>query len=262
MVQNLHLISNTNSPTPLDIWLPTSKYVKPLIANQVAAGYFRNFDNNRFETSLEVYYKDMQNVLDYKDGAELFLNENLETELLTGTGYAYGMEVLVKKQEGKFTGWIGYTLAKSMREVPGINNGSAYPSTYDRTHDISVVLNYDINQLFSLSSSWVFATGNPVTYPVAKYDVQGNTLFYYSERNSNRIPNYHRLDFSANYNFRKNEHRKVKQSLNVSVYNVYARRNAYSIYFRQNEENPSVIEATRLSIIGTIIPSITYNINF
>jgi hypothetical protein len=262
MVQNLHLISNTNSPTPLDIWLPTSKYIKPLIANQVAAGYFRNFDNNKFETSLEVYYKDMQNVLDYKDGAELFLNENLETELLTGTGYAYGMEVLIKKQEGQFTGWIGYTLAKSMREVPGINNGNPYPSTYDRTHDISVVMNYDINKLFSLSSSWVFATGNPVTYPVAKYDVQGNTLFYYSERNSNRIPNYHRLDFSANYNFKKNEHRKVKQSLNVSVYNVYARRNAYSIYFRQNEENPSVIEATRLSIIGTVIPSITYNINF
>jgi hypothetical protein len=262
MVQNLHLISNTNSPTPLDIWLPTSKYIKPLIANQVAAGYFRNFDNNRFETSLEVYYKDMQNVLDYKDGAELFLNENLETELLTGSGYAYGMEVLVKKQEGKLTGWVGYTLATSMREVPGINNGEAYPSTYDRTHDISVVLNYDINQLFSLSSSWVLATGNPVTYPVAKYDVQGNTLFYYSERNSNRIPNYHRLDFSANYNFRKNENRNVKQSINVSLYNVYARRNAYSIYFRQNEQNPSVIEATRLSIVGTIIPSITYNINF
>jgi hypothetical protein len=149
-----------------------------------------------------------------------------------------------------------------MREVPGINDGKAYPSTYDRTHDISVVLNYDLNKLFSLSSSWVFSTGNPVTYPVAKYDVQGNTLFYYSERNSNRIPNYHRLDFSANYNFKKNEHRNVKQSLNISVYNVYARRNAYSIYFRQNEENPSVIEATRLSIIGTVIPSITYNINF
>jgi hypothetical protein len=262
MVQNLHLISNTNSPTPLDIWLPTSKYIKPLIANQVAAGYFRNFDNNKFETSLEVYYKDLQNVLDYKDGAELFLNENLETELLTGTGYAYGMEALIKKQEGQFTGWVGYTLARSMREVPGINNGEAYPSTYDRTHDISVVLNYDINKLFSLSSSWVFSTGNPVTYPVAKYDVQGNTLFYYSERNSNRIPSYHRLDFSANYNFKKNENRKVKQSLNVSLYNVYARRNAYSVYFRQNEANPSVIETTRLSIIGTIIPSITYNINF
>jgi len=230
--------------------------------NQVAAGYFQNFYENTYETSLEFYYKDMQNVLDYKDGAELFLNEDLETELLTGTGYAYGMELMIKKQEGQFTGWASYTLAKSMREIQGINNGNPYPSTYDRTHDLSLVSNYDINKKFSLSASWVFSTGNPVTYPVAKYYVQGNTLFYYSERNSNRIPNYHRLDLSFNYNFKKNESRKVKQSLNVSLYNVYSRRNAYSIYFRPNEDNSAVIEATRLSIVGSIIPSITYNINF
>jgi hypothetical protein len=262
MVQNLHLISNTNSPTPLDIWLPTSKFIKPLIADQVAAGYFRNFANNAFETSLEVYYKEIKNVLDYKDGAELFLNEDLETELLTGSGYAYGMEFLVKKQEGKITGWLGYTLARSMRKVPGINEGRAYPSTYDRTHDVSLVLNYDLNRRLSLGANWVFSTGKPVTYPVAKYDVQGNPLFYYSERNSHRIPDYHRLDFSLTYNPEKNESRKVKRSLNVSLYNVYARRNAYSIYFRQNEDNPNVIDATRLSIIGTIIPSVTYNITF
>ncbi|WP_206610997.1 TonB-dependent receptor [Mariniphaga sediminis] len=262
MVQNLHLISNTNSPTPLDIWLPTSKYIKPLISDQVAIGYFRNFADNAFETSLEVYYKDVKNVLDYKDGAELFLNEDLETELLTGSGYAYGMEFLVKKQEGKITGWLGYTLAKSMRKVPGINDGREYPSTYDRTHDISLVLNYELNRQVSLAANWVFSTGNPVTYPVAKYDVQGNTLFYYSERNGHRIPDYHRLDFSLTYNPKKNESRKVKRSLNVSLYNVYARRNAYSIYFRQNEDNPSLTEGTRLSIIGTIIPAITYNITF
>ncbi len=262
MAQNLHLISNTNSPTPLDIWLPSNKYIKPLIVNQLAAGYFRNFFNNVYETTLEVYYKDMQNVLDYKDGAELFLNEDLETELLTGTGYSYGMELMIKKQQGEFTGWASYTLAKSMREIPGINNGNPYPSTYDRTHDLSLVLNYDLNRKFSLSASWVFSTGNPVTYPVAKYNVQGNTLFYYSDRNSNRIPNYHRLDLSFNYNFKKNEYRKVKQSLNVSLYNVYSRRNAYSIYFRPNEDNPAIVEATRLSILGSIIPSVTYNINF
>ena len=262
MAQNLHLISNTNSPTPLDIWLPTSKYIKPLISNQVAAGYFRNFKQNTVETSVEVYYKDMQNVLDYKDGAELFLNEDLETELLNGSGYSYGLEFLAKKQEGRITGWLSYTLSKSMRKIPGINNGEAYPSTYDRTHDLSLVMNYEINERLSLSANWVFSTGNPVTYPVSKYDVQGNTLFYYSKRNGNRIPDYHRLDLSANFNSKKNEHRKVKRTWNVSLYNVYARRNAYSIYFRQNEDNPSVIEATRLSIIGTIIPSVTYNITF
>ncbi len=261
-VQNLHLISNTNSPTPLDIWLPSNKYIKPLISSQVAAGYFRNFNRNKFETSVEFYYKDIQNIIDYKDGAELFLNENLETELLRGSGYAYGMELMAKKQEGRFTGWVSYTLARSMRKVPGINNGEAYPSTYDRTHDVSVVLNHDLNSRFTVSANWVFSTGNPVTYPVAKYTVQGNTVFYYAERNSNRIPDYHRLDLSATWNPRKNETRKVKRSLNVSLYNVYARRNAYSIYFRQNEENPRITEATRLSIIGTIIPAITLNVNF
>jgi hypothetical protein len=262
MAQNLHLISNTNSPTPLDIWLPTNKYIKPLISNQVAAGYFWNFRQNTIETSVEAYYKKMQNVLDYKDGAELFLNEDLETELLTGNGYSYGLEFLVKKQEGKISGWMSYTLSKSMREIPGINDGKAYPSTYDRTHDLSLVLNYEVSQNISLSANWVFSTGNPATFPVAKYDVQDNTIFYYSKRNGNRIPDYHRLDLSANFNSKKNEHRKVKRTWNVSLYNVYARRNAYSIYFRQNEDNPSVIEATRLSIIGTIIPSVTYNITF
>ncbi|MGQ8337076.1 TonB-dependent receptor [Sunxiuqinia sp. A32] len=262
MVQNLHLISNTSSPTPLDVWLPTSKYIKPLIADQVALGYFRNFKNNAFETSAEIYYKDMKNVLDYKDGAELFLNEDIETELLHGDGYSYGLELMAKKLEGRVTGWASYTLARTMRKIPGINDGKAYPSTYDRTHDISLVVNYELNKRITLSSNWVYATGNPATYPVAKYDVQGNTVFFYSDRNSYRIPDYHRLDFSLTYNSKKNETRKVKRTLNISLYNVYARRNAYSVSFKQNEDNSMITEATRLSIIGSIIPSITYNFNF
>ncbi len=262
MAQNLHLISNTNSPTPLDIWLPSSTYIKPLIANQVGLGYFRNFKENMFETSAEVYYKKMENVIDYIDGAELFLKENLETELLHGSGYAYGLELYAKKQEGRLTGWVSYTLSKSMREIPGINEGKAYPSSYDRTHVASVVTNYDLSKRWNLSATWVFSTGNPTSYPIAKYDVQGNTMYYYASRNSNRIPDYHRLDVSLTYDFRKNDHRKFKQSLNFSIYNLYARRNAYSVYFRQNEDNPNVSEATRLSIIGSMIPSITYNFNF
>lgn len=262
MVQNLHLISNTNSPTPLDIWLPSNKYIKPLIANQVGLGYFRNFKQNMFETSAEVYYKDMKNVIDYIDGAELFLRENLETELLRGTGYAYGLELYAKKQEGRLTGWLSYTLAKSMRKIPGINNGKAYPSSYDRTHNVSLVTNYDLTKRWNLSASWVFATGSPTSYPIAKYDVQGNPMYYYADRNSNRIPDYHRLDVSLTYDFKKNAQRKVKQSINFSIYNLYARRNAYSVYFKQNEDNPNVTEATRLSIIGSMIPSVTYNFNF
>ena len=262
MVQNLHLISNTNSPTPLDIWLPSSTYIKPLIVNQVGLGYFRNFHKNMFETSAEVYYKKMENVIDYVDGAELFLKENLETELLHGSGYAYGLELYAKKQEGRLTGWLSYTLAKSIRKIPGINEGKAYPSSYDRTHNVSLVANYDLSKRWNFSTSWIFATGNPTSYPIAKYDVQGNTMYYYSARNSNRIPDYHRLDVSFTYDFKKNEHRKVKQSLNFSIYNLYARRNAYSVTFRQNEDNPNVSEATRLSIIGSMIPSVTYNFNF
>ena len=262
MVQNLHLISNTNSPTPLDIWLPSSTYIKPLVANQVGLGYFRNFKKNMFETSAEVYYKKMKNVIDYIDGAELFLKENLETELLHGSGYAYGLELYAKKQEGRLTGWLSYTLAKSMRKIPGINEGKAYPSSYNRTHNVSLVANYNLSKRWNFSTSWVFATGNPTSYPISKYDVQGNTIYYYSARNSNRIPDYHRLDVSFTYDFKKNERRKVKQSINFSIYNLYARRNAYSVTFRQNDDNPNVSEATRLSIIGSMIPSVTYNFNF
>jgi len=262
MVQNLHLISNTNSPTPLDIWLPSSTYVKPLIANQVGLGYFKNLKDNMFETSAEVYYKDMQNVIDYIDGAELFLKEDLETELLRGDGYAYGLELFAKKQEGKLTGWLSYTWSKSMREIPGINDGNPYPSSYDRTHNVSVVGSYEITKRLNFSTTWVFLTGNPTSYPLVKYNVQGNAIYYYADRNSNRIPDYHRLDVSLTYDFKKNDHRKYKQSLNFSVYNVYARRNAYSVTFKQNEQNPNITEATRLSIIGSVIPSIIYNFTF
>jgi len=262
MAQNLHLISNTNSPTPLDIWLPSNTYIKPLIANQVGLGYFRNLKNNMFETSAEVYYKKMKNVIDYIDGAQLFLNENLETELLRGSGYAYGLELYAKKQQGRLTGWLSYTLSKSMRQIPGINSGNPYPSSYDRTHNVSVVGSYELTQHLNFSTTWVFATGNPTSYPIAKYDIQGNTMYYYADRNSNRIPDYHRLDVSMTYDFKKNDRRKFKQSLNFSIYNVYARRNAYSVTFRQNEDNPNVSDATRLSIIGSMIPSITYNFNF
>ena len=262
MVQNVHLISNTNSPTPLDIWLPTTQYIKPLIADQVGLGYFRNFRDNVIETSVEVYYKKMQNVIDYKDGAQLFLNENVETELLHGEGTAYGLEMLVKKQQGKFTGWLSYTLARSNRKIPGINGGKEYPSAYDRTHDISVILSYELNKQWTFSGNWVFSTGNPTSYPAAKYSIQGNSIYYYTSRNSNRIPDYHRLDLSVNHDFKSNERHKFKQSLNISLYNVYARRNAYSITYRQNADNPNISEAVRLSIIGTVIPSVTYNFNF
>jgi len=262
MVQNLHLISNTQSPSPLDIWLPTSTYIKPLIVDQVSMGYFRNFANNVWESSVEVYYKNMQNVLDYKEGAELFLNDAIETELLHGKGESKGVEFLLNKVQGQFTGWIGYTWSRTMREIEGINNGNPYPSSYDRTHDLSVVSNYELNKRWNFAANFIFATGNPTSYPIAKYVIQGNQIYEYSARNSNRIPSYHRLDLSVTYDFKKNERRRFQQSINFSVYNVYGRRNAYSITPRANEDNPGQTEFIRLSIIGAPIPSVTYNFKF
>ncbi len=262
MVQNLHLISNTYSPSPMDIWLPTSTYIKPLLVDQIAFGYFRNFDRNMWETSLEVYYKKMQNVLDYREGAELFLNNSIETELLHGKGNSKGLELLVKKSQGKLTGWVAYTWAKTTREIDGINNGNPYPSSYDRTHDIAIVSSYQLNKRWNFAANFVFATGNPISYPVAKYNIQGNQIYEYSSRNSNRIPEYHRLDISATYEFKKNKNRRFKQSINFSVYNVYGRRNAYSISPRPNAENANQTEFIQISIIGAQIPSITYNFKF
>lgn len=262
MVQNLHLITNTNSPTPFDIWLPSTQYIKPRIANQLAVGYFRNFANNLIETSAETFYKKVDNIIDYKDGAELFLNEDLETEILNGDGYAYGFEFLLKKQQGNLTGWMSYTYSKSMRIVEGINEGNPYPSSYDRTHDVSLVLSYSITPELTLSGNWIYSSGNPTSYPVARYEIMNRTFYHYAARNSYRIPDYHRLDLSMNYDFKKNKNRRYKQTLNLSFYNVYSRRNAYSVTFRQNEENPNISEAVRLSIIGSIIPALTYNFSF
>ncbi len=262
MVQNLHLITNTQSPTPMDIWLPSSTYIKPLIVDQVSLGYFRNFKNNMFETSIEVYYKNMQNVLDYREGAELFLNDAIETELLHGSGESKGLELLAKKSKGKLTGWIAYTWSETTRKIDGINNGNPYPSSYDRTHDFSLVSSYQHSKRWNFAANFVFATGNPTSYPVAKYTVQGNQIYEYSARNSNRIPEYHRLDISATFDFRKNENRRFKQSINFSLYNVYGRRNAYSITPQANDNNPNQTEFVRISIIGAPIPSVTYNVKF
>lgn len=262
MVQNLHLITNTQSPSPLDIWLPTNTYIEPLLVDQVALGYFRNFASNKWETSVELYYKDMQNVLDYKEGANLFLNSNIETELLNGSGESKGLELLARKTQGQLTGWVAYTWSHTTRTVDGINNGNPYPSSYDRTHDLSVVSNYELNDRWNFAANFVFTTGTPTSFPVAKYTVQGNQLYEYSARNSNRLPNYHRLDLSVTYDFKKNEKRRFKQSINFSVYNIYGRRNAYSITPRANEDNRNQTEFIRLSIIGAPIPSITYNFKF
>ncbi len=265
--QYVHLISNTTAATPLDIWTSSDRHIKPALADQIAGGYFRNFKDNTYEFSGEVYYKVFQDLVDYKDGARLLFNETLEADLLRGEGRAYGLELMLKRNKGRFNGWLSYTLSRSEIKVDSdlpeerINNGEWYPSNYDKLHDLSAVMSYDLNAKWSFSANFAYMTGRPITYPDAKYEYAGITAGNYGNRNGARTPAYHRLDFSANYENIKPD-RKWQGSWNISVYNVYGRRNPYSISFRQNADNPQITEAIRLSILGTILPSVTYNFKF
>jgi hypothetical protein len=264
MVQYIQLISNTAASTPLDVYTIASNNLKPLIADQGSVGYFRNFKDNMFETSVEVYYKYLKNQLDYIDNANLFINPTVENQLLQGLGRAYGAEFYVKKTKGRFTGWISYTLSKTQRLVNGISNDNWFYSRYDRTHCINTSVSYDISKRFSVSANFVYLSGTPATFPNSKLQVQSLNIPYNTDniRNNYRITPYNRLDFGATYQFKKNDTRKFKQNLVFSVYNVYNRRNAFSIYFQTKDNQPQATEAVRLSIIGSFVPAITYNFNF
>lgn len=257
--QFLHLLSNSTTTTPTDLWLPSSNNVKPQISDQVSVGYFRNFKNNEFETSMEFYYKDLENQIDYKNGAELVYNSNVESELVFGRGWAYGAELLLKRNYGRLNGWISYTLSKTMRQFDAINNGKPFRARQDRTHDVSVVGMYDLTKKLKLSATWVYYTGNAVTFPSGKYTIDGQVIAYYTERNGYRMPNYHRLDLGLVWWRKKTE--KFESSWNFSIYNVYARENAYFIDFRQNEENPAHTEAVQFAIFKAI-PSVSYRFKF
>jgi len=253
--QNLHLISNSTSGRPTDLWIPSSNNVKSEIADQISLGYYRNFVDNLYEFSAEIYYKKLQNQIDYKDGAELRYNENVESQLLFGNGRAYGLELFLKKKYGPFNGWISYTLSRSERKFNAINHGNYYPAKQDRTHDISVVGMYNPNKHWSFSATWVYYTGNAVTYPVGKYEIDGQTMYYYTDRNADRMPAYHRLDLGATWNISDNS------SWSFSLYNAYGHDNAYMIDFRNNETDPTRTEAVQTTLFK-YIPSVSYNFKF
>ena len=257
--QYIHLLSNTTASSPTDLWMPSSKIIKPQIADQVALGYFRNFYDNMFETSIEIYYKDFKNLIDYQNGADILLNDKVESQLVFGNGRAYGAELFIKKRTGKFTGWIGYTLAKTERTIDAIDDGLWYPAKQDRTHDISIVGMYNITNRWNVSATWVYYTGNAVTFPSGKYEFEGMTVPAYTTRNGYRMPNYHRLDIGITFTNKKRK--KFESSWNLSAYNVYARKNAYSIDFQVNEDDPTQTEAVRLALFK-IVPAITYNFKF
>jgi hypothetical protein len=257
--QFLHLLSNTTTTAPTDLWLPSSNNVKPQISDQVSFGYFRNFKANEFESSVEVYYKNLANQIDYKDGAELVFNSTVEAELVFGRGWAYGAEFLVKRNYGRLNGWVSYTWSKTMRQFDAINKGNPYPARYDRTHDVSVVGIFDINDKWKLSATWVYYTGNAVTFPSGKYEIDGQIVGYYTERNGYRMPDYHRLDLGLTWQRKKTS--KFESSWNFSVYNAYGRENAYYIDFRESEKNPGTTEAVQVALFKAI-PSVSYKFKF
>ncbi len=264
MAQYLQLISNTAASTPLDVYTIASNNLKPLVADQGSMGYFRNFRENMFETSVEVYYKYLQNQLDYIDNADLFINPTVENQLVQGLGRAYGAELYVKKSKGKIQGWISYTLSKTERLVRGVSNDNWFFSRYDRTHVLNTSVNYDLTKRWNLSVNFVYLSGVPGTFPNSKISIQSLNIPYNTDniRNNYRITPYHRLDMGATYNFKSNDKRRFKQTLVFSVYNVYNRRNAFSIYFRTKPGEQYQTEAVRFSMIGSFVPAITYNFTY
>ena len=261
-VQNLHLISNSTSGSPTDLWLSSSNNLKPEIADQISAGYFKNLKNNEYEFSAEVYYKWMQNQIDYKSGAQLRANDNVESQLLlNGIGRAYGIELLVRKKTGKLTGWIGYTLSRTERKFDGIDNGKWFAARQDRTHDLAIVAIYKLNERWTLSSNFIYYTGSAVTFPSGKYQVNNQTVFLYTERNGYRMPAYNRLDFAATYENKKNKTRKYQSSWTFGLYNVYGRENAYTIVFKDDPNNPNKTVAEQTSLFR-FVPSVTWNFKF
>jgi len=267
MSQYLQLISNTNSPTPLDVWTPSGRYIKPQLLDQIAFGYFQNLKNESYTFEIEGFYKNVKNRLDYIDGANLVANNTIERVILHGKSRAYGMEVLFKKNTGNFTGWLAYTLSKSEQKTEGrtaietgINNGNWYNTGYDKTHDISLTASYKLDERWLLNTNFIFQTGLPTTFPTGQYQIENLTIPVFSARNSNRLPSYHRLDISVTYTPTKKSNSKYTSSWNFGIYNIYNRKNAVSLNFRNNEDT-SINEAVRLSLFG-IIPSATYNFKF
>lgn len=259
--QYLQQTNVSTSGTPLDVWFPASPNVKAQKADQWAAGYFRNFLNNTLESSVEVYYKDMKNQLDFRDGANVLLNPLMEGDLRVGDAWAYGVEFMFNKTKGDFTGWFSYTWSRAWQQIDGINYGKKYPAAFDRPHDISLALSYAINARLNISANWVYQTGKPVTLPIGRYEYGGVVIPVYAERNGSRMPDYHRLDLSATLQTRKKPDRNWQGSWNFSIYNAYVRKNTFSYSFRQNEANPHQTDVYKLYLFG-IVPSVTYNFSF
>lgn len=259
--QYLQLAQNSASGTPLDIWFPASINIKPQISNQISVGFYKNFRFNIIESSVEAYYKKMQNTIDFRDHAMLLLNPLLEGEVRIGSSWSYGLEFMVKINEKRLNGWISYTLSKTLRQINGINYNEPYPAPYDKPNDIAIVMNYRLSKKVLLGGNWVYSTGVPITYPVGRYDILGSVIPVYSKRNANRMPDYHRLDLSVTIQGKSHPGKKWQGEWNFSIYNAYGRKNAWAINFLQDKNNPDITYAEK-TYLFSVLPSLTYNFNF
>jgi len=257
--QNIHLLNNSAYLSTTNVYLPSSNNIKPEIADQVALGYYHTFHNNGFEFSSEIYYKNLQNQIDYKNGANLVGNANIEADLLYGSGRAYGWETYIKKKSGKFTGWLSYTLSKTELKILGINNGDYYPATQDQTNHISLVGMYQATKKWTFSADFVYNTGDAVTWPSGKFSVDGAPVYYYGARNSNRLPAYNRLDIGATLLAKKSA--KYESSWTFSIYNVYGQSNPYDIIFQADPNNANKTQVQQTTLFK-MVPSVTYNFKF
>lgn len=270
--QNLHLIANSVTSFPTDKWIASTNVIKPEISDQYAIGWYQNLGGNEYELSTEAYYKSLENQIDYRTGADVYTNDAIESQILFGIGRAYGFETMLKKKLGKLTGWLSYTLSKTERKIDGINDGEWYNARQDRTHDLAIVANYQLNKKWNLSANWIYYTGDAVTFPSGKYVIDNQIVFYYTKRNAYRMPAYHRLDLGATYQWqgipffarwaiKNSRQKKWSNELAFSLFNAYGRENAYIISFRQNEEEPSQTEAVQTSLFK-LVPSVSYNFKF
>jgi hypothetical protein len=270
MAQYIQLVSNTTASTPIDIWTPASNNIRPQVADQVALGYFKNLKDNTYELSTEIYYKVLDNIVDYVDNADLVLNPLVEGDLIEGDGRAYGFELLAEKKKGVLTGWFSYTLARTERKIPGINNSEWYPSRFDQTHNLSLSGFYELSKRWSLSSTFSLISGTPITFPTSRYEQQGYVIPHnaLNSRNNVRIPTYHRLDIGATLKGKEKPGKKWYGEWVFSVYNLYNRRNPFAIFFGpEGDTRPALnvpinTQATKLSVIGSFIPSVSYNFKF
>jgi hypothetical protein len=265
MAQYIHMLSNTTAISPTDVWKLSDPNIKPQTGDQFSLGFYKNLKSNTIETSLEVYYKRIKNYLDYKPGATLVLNHHIETDIIETRGKAYGVEVLVKKLSGKLNGWISYTYSRILLQASDstlgqlVNFGAYYPANYDKPHDATMAGNFRVNHRFSVSMNTTYSTGRPITLPIGRFFYAGSQRVLYSERNKYRIPDYFRADFSMNIDGNHKVHQKTHNSWTIGVYNVTGRRNAYSVYY--TSEN-GLVNGYRLSIFGSAIPFVNFNIRF